>query len=170
MLSLLTTVRFGGQRYHLAYSGVFFLAGGLLYLYREPLRRFADRFGWLVLIGIVAALVPYYLLPRSALTCLPVSCLMAMVGMRTVRRKNTVLYNPVTWLLSGISLEIYLCHMMVFRILEKVKLVRLFQSELLSYVVMSVAVLLGAVAMALIINKLLSKLKVIFNKRKVCRV
>ena len=163
LLSLLTTVRFGGERYHLGYSGVFFLTGGMIYLYREPLHRFVERFGWVMVLLTAGALGLYCWLGSCVPTQLLVCCVLAIGA---IGKKNVIMNNPLTRMLSGVSMEIYLCHMMVFRVLEKLKLVRLFQSELLSYVVTAAMTLVGAISMALIINKLLSVVSSLLRKWK----
>ena len=44
-----------------------------------------------------------------------------------------VLVNPVAKFLGGICFEIYLCHMVIYRVLEKLHLVHLFGNGLLAY-------------------------------------
>ena len=163
LLSGLCALYLDAGRSSFAYSGVFFLAGGMLYLYREPLRRFLDRFGWLVALLVVGALALYYLLGSMMPTQLPVAVLLTWLAMG---KKNVILSNPVTKKLSAISMEVYLCHMMVYRVLEKLKLHRIFGTTLLSYVVTSVITLVLAVAASMIANKLLSVLGGVYQKRK----
>lgn len=56
-----------------------------------------------------------------------------------------VLVNPVAKFLGGISFEIYLCHMVIYRVLEKLHLVHLFGNGLLAYIFTAVAVICGSV-------------------------
>ena len=44
-----------------------------------------------------------------------------------------VLVNPVAKFLGGICFEIYLCHMVIYRVLEKLHLVHLFENGLLAH-------------------------------------
>lgn len=163
MLSCLCVLRFGLDRTSFAYSGVFFLAGGMLYLYRELLSKWMQRIGWLIFLMAAGGLVLYYLLGTSLWIQLALSMILTVTALGN---KNLLLNNPVTRWLSRISLEVYLCHMVVFRLLERLNMVRLFRSELLSYLFMSVATLVLAIAMSLIINKLLSLLGGCIHKRK----
>jgi peptidoglycan/LPS O-acetylase OafA/YrhL len=153
LLSSLCVLRFGLERTSFAYSGVFFLAGGMLYLYRQTLSKWMDRFGWLILPVAAGGFVLYYLLGTSLPLQLALSVILTVAALG---KKNLLLQNPVTKWLSRISMEVYLCHMVAFRLLEKLNVVRLFRSELLSYLVMSGATLALAIAMSVIINKLLS--------------
>ena len=166
LLNRLCKWHFGGERTTIVYTAVYFLAGGMIYVYREALQKFADRFGWVVLLGIAVSLGLYYALGDNLLMLLPASVFLTVWAMRTRCRKFTVLCNPITKMLSGISMEIYLCHMLVFRLLEKLKLVRLFPSPLLSYVFASVATIMGAVGLSLVVNKVLSLVSNLIKKWK----
>lgn len=164
LLNLLCKLYFDVTRASIAFSAVYFMIGGMIYLYREALRKFAERFGWAVLLGVTAFLVLYYLLGRNTLVAIPVCALILIWAIRPQRRTTTVLSNSVTKMLSGISMEIYLCHMLVYRVLEKLKLVNLFPSPLLSFAVAFVGTLAGAIVMSLVINRALSWLTVAFQR------
>lgn len=55
------------------------------------------------------------------------------------------LVNPVTKFLGGICFEIYLYHIVILRLLEKLHLVHLFGNSLLAYIITSLAVNCGSV-------------------------
>lgn len=103
-------------RANILYSGCFFLAGGLIYLYRDALSRLNP---WLVLGFTMFSFVLYYLVRGNAYLCLLVSSSMLIYA---VVQRGGVLDNNITRFFSRISMEIYLSHMMVFRFLEKLKL------------------------------------------------
>ena len=60
-------------------------------------------------------------------------------------RTGGVLVNPVAKFLGGISFEIYLCHMIIYRVLEKLHLIHLFENGLLAYIFTANAVICGSV-------------------------
>lgn len=64
-----------------------------------------------------------------------------------------VLLNPVTRFLSSISMEIYLCHMIVFRIIEKAGITHLFGSDVLNYIVTACATIVGVIVFAVVVKK-----------------
>ena len=64
-------------------------------------------------------IVVYYLLNGNVFMCLLVSVVMLLYA---ITSNVKVLDNKIAKFLSGISMEIYLCHMMVFRILQKMKI------------------------------------------------
>lgn len=116
LISGLTAWYFHAERTSFAYSGVFFVSGGMIYLYREQLSQFMDRFGWLAALLALGAVVLYFLLGTMIPTQLLVGILLTILALG---KKNGLLNNPLATRLSSISLEIYLCHMMAYRVLEK---------------------------------------------------
>ena len=63
--------------------------------------------------------------------------------------KKGILNNRATSFISSVSLEVYLCHMVVLRILQKLKLTTLFPSNLLNYAVTALLTVCGSVVFAL---------------------
>ena len=78
-----------------------------------------------------------------------------------------VLENRVTQFFSGISMEIYLSHMVIFRVVQKLKLNEILGNGLLQYVATTILVIAGATMFAVVMQKLISKAMEIMNKRKV---
>lgn len=77
-----------------------------------------------------------------------------------------VLENRVTKFFSGISMEIYLSHMVIFRVVEKLKLNRILGNGWLQYIVTSVLVIAGATVFAVVMQKTIGKAVEIINMRK----
>lgn len=80
-----------------------------------------------------------------------------------------VLVNPVAKFLGGISFEIYLCHMVIYRVLEKLHLVHPFGNVLLAYIFTAVAVICGSVVFSVCAKWFLNKIET-FLKERVRRV
>lgn len=84
------------------------------------------------------------------------------------------LVNPVAKFLGGICFEIYLCHMVIYRVLEKLHLVHLFENDLLAYIFTAVAVICGSVGFSVcakwFLNKIETFLKERVNNRRVNHV
>ena len=149
-------------RANFGYSAVFFLAGGLLYLYQYRLSRTSSKFKWVVLILCGAMTALYFLRGASVLVMLGLYSLIVVYALGVT--KKGLLINPVTKFLSGISLEIYLCHMVIFRVLEKLKLTQIFGNSVLSYIFTCVAVLAGAIGFAYAANWCFGKIPYVLNK------
>ena len=99
-----------------------------------------------------------------------VAALIYTLGCRT----GGVLVNPVAKFLGGISFEIYLCHMVIYRVLEKLHLVHLFENGLLAYIFTAIAVICGSVVFSVcakwFLNKVETFLKERVNNRRVNHV
>lgn len=65
IFNALCTVYFHTGRGNFVYSAVFFMAGGLIFLYREPLEQFAKKYRWMVLLVCAAVTVGYYVFGAS---------------------------------------------------------------------------------------------------------
>lgn len=75
------------------------------------------------------------------------------------------LVNPVAKFLGGICFEIYLCHMVIYRVLEKLHFVHLFGKGLLAYIFTAVAVICGSVVFSVCAKWFLNKFKSIVKER-----
>lgn len=155
VFNYVAAVRFGAERQNIIFCAVFFLAGGLIFLYKEQLGRLMSKWRWLALIGVALAAVGYYVLGAHVPLMLVLFGLMLIYTLDG-QGKYRILENRVTRFLSSISLEIFLCHMVAFRAIEKLKLTHLFASELLSFIVTAAGTLVGAMAFSVLIRKLLA--------------
>lgn len=131
-------------RSNILYSGCFFLAGGLVYLYRDEIQRMATKFRRAVLTGIVGMLVVYYAVSGAVPIMLMLSGLMLAYALREMRGYS-LLQNPFTKFISGISMEIYLSHMVMFRVIEKLQLMHLLGNGWLSYIITAIGTIVAAV-------------------------
>lgn len=137
------------SRSNILYSGCFFMAGGLLYLYREKVEKVPETI-WLVV--AIAAAVLYYTTQRNSIAALLLAAALTAIGMTD---RSILLENRFTAFLSSISLEIYICHMAVFRVMEKLHFTKLLGDGWLSYGVTVILVLTGAVIVALAAKELI---------------
>lgn len=145
VVSTLGEYYFGLTRSNFACSFVFFAAGGVAYLYREKLAAFSAAHRWVMLLLCAGAVITYYFIGYQTLVCL---VLFALIVIFALGDSGKILDNPVSRYLSGISLEIYLCHLPVFRVLEKLKVNTLFGGGVWSYVFTCILTILGAVCVA----------------------
>lgn len=134
---------------NILYSACFFLAGGLIYLYRDKIEKINQ---WLALLFVVVSIVSYYVFGRNIYLCLLVCITLLIYAVTT---KGKILNNSVTKFFSNISLEIYLSHMAMFRIIEKINLVYLFGDGWLQYAITSIIVFCCATAFAFVMHKLI---------------
>ena len=168
LLGCLAGTVYGTARYSFGVSGQFFMAGCMIYLYRDGLRRFVDRFWYLVILAAVGCTVVYYLIADSLPVILVCCVLATLLGLRTPRHKMSILVNPVTKKLSGLSMEIYLSHMAVLTVLKKLQLTNLTPWGWVNFGLTAVMTLAGAVVLSLILNKMLQLAGKLIFRQKAC--
>lgn len=149
------------------YCSMFFVMGGLVYLYRDKLYSFAKKYSMLMLLVGVLLTILFYVLPSfdgigKNLLVLIIFAAWLIYGLN---EKNIVLNNPITKFISGISLEIYLSHMIILRVVEKLHLDHLFGKSVLSYVVMVLLTITLTVVFATVAKWVLEKASALVRKR-----
>jgi peptidoglycan/LPS O-acetylase OafA/YrhL len=149
-LNLACEEYFNLNRRNFLYSSCYFVLGGLIYKYRENIEKIAWQY---LLALIVLSVAGYGIIGSNVFTRLAVtaSLLMFFIGaeLPSVR--------PIRFI-SGINMEIYLSHMLIFRVVEKVHLNRRFGSGMLQYFITVILVFCGACLFSFVAQKLLNKL------------
>jgi len=154
-------------RLNIVYDAIYFIAGGLIFLYRKELAEFASKHKIITGTILLIATVAYFALGGNTFTML-FFCVAALVYTLGCNRGGG-LVNPVAKFLGGISFEIYLCHMVIYRVLEKLHLIHLFENGLLAYIFTAIAVICGSVVFSVCAKWFLNKIET-FLKERVRRV
>lgn len=130
--------QWGLERTNFLYSFCFFLAGGLLYLYRDQLRQVK----WYIHLAVLLlALGLYYGVAANTATRLLLTAAMLALAV-----SGSLPNSRVITFLSGISLEFYLSHMAVFRAVALFGLNRCFGNGWGQYLITVFLVLMGTIA------------------------
>lgn len=74
-----------GYRTNIIYSAMFFLAGGLIYLYRDKLVNLERRFTWLVLVALAVFILVYYEISGHVMIMLGMFSLMLIYAVKNNR-------------------------------------------------------------------------------------
>lgn len=135
-------------RSNILYSACFFLAGGLIYLYRKELAKLSP---YIAVMLAAVSIVAYYLIGGYAMTCLLVSACLLICTI--VVRGG--LENRITRFFSNISMEIYLSHMVLFRVVERLGLNTRFGNGWLQYLNTVVLVLTATVVFSVVMKKVI---------------
>jgi peptidoglycan/LPS O-acetylase OafA/YrhL len=150
---LVSSVHFGASgRRCMVFCAPLFIAGGVTYLYRHSLADFGRRHTWSSLTGVTFITI-FFFVANEYVHCTFVNYLLelALFGawlVYAVGSRDKVLNNRVARYLSGISMEIYLSHMLVYRAVEKLHLEnRITQHDLL-YIVTALLTIIGVICFA----------------------
>lgn len=130
------------------YCAVYFAAGGMIYLYKDSLSKMAGKYRWSIGICCILSMVLYFAIGASTVTILLVNALLLIYTIG-ITRQGGLLCNPYIKFLGSISFEIYLCHMVIYRILEKLHLLHVHESGLISYCMAAIGTIGGSVLFAL---------------------
>ena len=139
-----------------------------MYHYKDTVTAKIQNIRIPMLIICVILTIAYYMTPDSVsgLSIVPYKAiiLFAFWIAYTISFDSKILNNRITKFVSTISLELYLAQMIVFRVLEKLRLLHLFKNEWLSLLVailMEMLLLIGFVYVCryliLLIQKILTR-------------
>ena len=163
VMNVLCRVYFDADRKSIAYCFVYFMAGGLIFLYKDQLGKLAAT-KWISLVIFLISVVLYYSLPETLIISVILNSSLLIFAM-SLTGKN-LLNNKATKFVGGLSFEIYLCHMVIYRVVEKLHLLRPTGNEMMNYFIVVILVFAGAMAFAFVSQQLINRV-VSFIERKV---
>ena len=107
------------NRHSFLYCSPLFVAGGMIYLFREPIQSFFSRFRWPCLAVCVLLSGFFAFCPSSvfgvSITMLKGLLLFVPWVCYSISVESRLLHNKATAWVSGISLEIYLAQALVYK-------------------------------------------------------
>ncbi|MBR4627230.1 MAG: acyltransferase [Ruminococcus sp.] len=132
-------------RHCFIYCLPFFLGGVLIYLFREPILAFVTKYKIVMFLIMAAMVAAYYALPDeigdvSIFTVKNLLISMTILSF-AIGCNGKICNNKVVSYLSSISMEMYLCQMVLFRVAEKAHLLYRFGKGWLSFCVCCVIVI-----------------------------
>ena len=149
------------ERENILYSAIFFMAGGLIYLYRDEWKRLKNnRIVAVIILAITAS--AYYFLSQNDLVMAVFSVAIIIFAITTDGKLGE---NKLIKKLSSISFEVYLSHMMIYRVLEKVKITQIFGVNAFSYGMTAILTLAGAIVFSSIVKVVLEKFIICMKER-----
>ena len=139
------------DRIYMIFSAPFFILGGIIFHYRQRISNVSKKHGewygyvWLIVVITIILLRVGMSLTIPESIVLPELFIMSILLLYAISSNDTILNNPLTRYLSGISLEIYLCHMMLYRVVEMLHLERFVPNGNILYPLTCVLVMGGAI-------------------------
>lgn len=128
----------------------YFVLGGIIYLYKDNIANFfinlSDQFMLLIRLLMILCVPLIFGHSLFSIGLLPIFVL----GYAVCFPKYPLLESKVLCYIGDISMEIYLCHMFIYRLLEKFDCLYLFENYHLNFGVMSCIVFGGACLFAFV--------------------
>ncbi len=153
----------GYQRHtNFLFCAMFFCVGGLIYLYRNELIAYVRKrkYGYLLFI-LLMTIASFYVWPQISSMMEPFACLVvfSLWVIYAISVESVALNNKCVTFISGISLEIYLCHMFVYRALEKMHGLYILGRGYTAYALTVFVTLLGSICVSLLYQKGIEKIE-----------
>lgn len=126
-----------------------FIVGGLAYLYRHSLADFGRRHAWLAAFAVVVVTIGFFV-ARGCVHVAFVNYLLELALFTAwlvyaIGSRDKVLNNHIVRYLSGISMEIYLSHMLVYRAVERLHIERYIDQNDALYIITSLLTIVGVI-------------------------
>ncbi len=149
-------------------SFMWFCVGGILFLYKESIINFFNNKKTKSLILLFLAIITYYIIPINNIYLRPIRVIFLSTAalVYSISNKSFFLDNKVTKIISDNSFEIYLGHMFIYRILEKLNLFYKFNNTLITYVLTFILVFCGSIFLSIIFNFLYKKCEKFIDRNK----
>lgn len=140
------------DKVNIIYSAPFFISGGMIYLYRQGIKTWVEKRWMIALTPCLVLTVLRFVVDIKGLFILPDLIVFSSWLIYAIGSKDIVLNNRVAKYLSGISMEIYLCHMMFFRVASMLHLDKFIHNNDMLYVATCIATLIGAICFSHVIK------------------
>ena len=146
------------NRRYILYCLPLFLSGGLIYLYIDKIRQLSQLGHYILfLLCVILSILPFIIVHNefnTLISSLAVFSIWTIFAISCSQHsfKWSLLSNKATRYLASISLEIYLCHMVIFRIVEKCNLDRYIADPNILYIITSAIVISGAIVFSHIVK------------------
>lgn len=135
-------------RHNFLYCTPWIIGGGIVYLYRKAIKELLQQYRWMWLTGCLFLTVVWYFLPNDdgAITMVKNTLLFMPWLMYAISIDSKILNNKAMKYLSGISLELYLAQMVIFRIIEKTHCLYLIGHGWVSFLLVWIGMVIGLIA------------------------
>lgn len=155
-------------RCNILFSSMFFMAGGLIYLYRDNLVSFVRRLHIIVFIFCILITVVYFIIDRILFSGIWNEVYMMLMFscwlIYAIGSEGIFLNNSIVRFISSISMEIYLCHMVIYRLIENLHICDFLGTGVISYIIITMGVLIGAILFLLCIKYLIQRFSRAWNR------
>ena len=136
-------------RTNMFYSFLFFCIGGLLFLYRDNIIKLFNKNRMVSLLLLMVSAICYFVPQNNKYILIAQTVFFSVVFISyAISFDKSILNTKTSAFIGNISLEIYLSHMFIFRILEKIKLINILSNDYVSYIITCIFVLIGTTLLA----------------------
>ena len=143
-------------RTNIIYTMPLFMTGGMIYLYRDKLKITGGR-QFICLAMCIAVTILFFAFPemrKNGFGALVAELILFGCWLvYALGSKDLILNNRAVRFISGISMEVYLCHMVMFRVVERIHLERFIADSDVLYILTCCLVIMGAIVFSWFMKK-----------------
>lgn len=152
------------------FLSVYFILGGLLYIYKDDIKKMLKKIPCFLSVLVCLVLsAAWFLTPAeefSVLFTIKTVVLSFVIISVAISYHTNILDNKSTKLLSSLSLEIYLSHMLIFRVLEKIGLTNIKCNRNLLYILIFILTLVLTIVFSYCAKKTIDYLQLKIKNKK----
>lgn len=139
-------------RTNMIFCAPLFLSGGIAYLYRKPIFDLVRTNNLICVVFVIALTVSFFLfgpLVKNEFAHYIIENGMFVIWLLyAIGSRDIILNNRVVKYISGISMEIYLAHMVIYRVVEKIHIDHFISQPDILYIVTCILVIGGVICFA----------------------
>lgn len=170
-MNLVAITYFKVSRINMFYSFVYFCLGGIIYLYKDKIVELVNKKKIIFFFATIFSIILYYIIPESKyIFNLELLIAFGLILCYSISVTNKILNSKIINFISNISLEIYLSHMFIFQIINKLNLTKVSSNNYISYIVTCVLVLFGTVVFSSLVKNVLTKFENKITKEKIKKI
>ena len=141
------------------FLSIYFVIGGVLYLYKDYIQEKVSGIPtFVILLATAVITMVWYFIPANEFSLfftVKTSILFAIWVIFAISQPMKLLENSVTKTLSQVSLEVYLSHMMIFRVVEKFGIADRLNNGNIAYIVVLCLTIVLTIVFALIAKRVI---------------
>ncbi len=153
LMNLSCIYYFNVERTNMFFCFIFFCVGGLIFLYKDYIIKLLNKNRVVSLFFLIVACICFFIqINNKLINTIQILWFSIVVISYGISFESLLLDNKVTLFISKISLNIYLSHMFIYRILERISLNNIFDNEYLSYILTCIIVLIGTIVLSILFD------------------
>lgn len=165
-------VRYGCQEYFKADGEVVacsiatwfyhFMLGGLLFLYKDTIKERLSKYRYIFVIAMgllfVSEIAVFKYFQSGMIPSFMIRIMFVMMIIYCICTEKSLLCTKPAQFIGNNCLEIYLAHMMMYRVLEKVNVIHLFDNEIVSFICAYICVVVMNLVFAVMFKMVYGKI------------
>lgn len=160
LMNLSCVYYFDVNRINMFYSFIYFCIGGLLYLYKNNIISLLSKNRIVSILFVIGTIILYYIIPDNKYLFI-IKMILVCISLISyaISFDTKILDNKFTKFIGEMSLEIYLSHMVIFRIIEKINIVPILPNIYFSYILTCLIVIVCTILFAKIFRFIWKKIE-----------